>query len=515
MTDSHDIAALNENEKLFSDMMIESMPGVVYLYDSDGQFLRWNRNFEIVSGYSAEQIARMRPRDFFRAQEQQRIQEAIAEVFARGESSIEVPFLTSNGVLIPYLFTGRRVPFQGRTCLVGVGIDVSDRVAVQERLAQSEQQYRELVEYANSIILRWNSRGPVTFLNSYGQRFFGYSAAEIIGRHVLQTIVPPGESSGRDLQRLMEDICASPESYEQNINENVRRNGERVWIAWTNRIVRNAAGEVIEILSIGTDVTARKQAEEEREKRHRAEAADRVKSAFLATMSHELRTPLNSIIGFTGIVLQEMAGPLNAEQSKQLNMVRISARHLLALVNDVLDISKIEAGQFEVGQQPYNVPGSLHRVLAMIRPLAEAKQLALHARICAELGDALGDERRVEQILLNLLSNAVKFTDHGSVTLTAESLADCELPGGLSGPAVRVQVADTGIGIEARHLPLLFQPFSQIDCGLSRRHEGTGLGLAICRRLAGLMGGDISAASDFGRGSTFTVTLPLHTCEAT
>ncbi len=503
------------NEKLFSDMMIESMPGIVYLYDSHGRFLRWNRNFEIISGYSAQEIARMRPSEFFPVQDQQRVQKEIDAVFAQGESSIEAPFLAKNGVITPYLFTGRRVPFEGRTCLVGVGIDVSERVAAQERLAESEREYRELVEHANSIILRWNSRGHITFLNSYGQKFFGYSAGEIIGRHVLQTIVPPSESGGRDLQRLMEEICASPESYEQNINENIRRNGERAWIAWTNRIVRNAAGEVIEILSIGTDVTARKQAEEERQKRHRAEAADRVKSAFLATMSHELRTPLNSIIGFTGIVLQEMAGPLNPEQSKQLNMVRTSARHLLALVNDVLDISKIEAGQFEVGRHPFSLPDSLQRVLAMVRPLAEAKQLALHARISPQLGAAVGDERRIEQILLNLLSNAVKFTDHGAVTLTADELTDCELPGGLSGQAVRVRVADSGIGIEAEHLPLLFQPFSQIDFGLSRRHEGTGLGLAICRRLAELMGGDITVASEFGHGSTFTVTLPLHAGKVT
>src|SRR5262249_11024561 len=153
------------------------------------------------------------------------------------------------------------------------------------------------------------------------------------------------ESGGRDLARLMDRILENPASFEHNVNENVRRNGERVLIAWTNRIIRGRDGGVVEILSIGSDLTAQQQAEEEREKRHRAEAADRIKSAFLATMSHELRTPLNSIIGFTGIILQGLAGPLNPEQRKQLDMVRTSARHLLALVNDVLDISKIEAGQ--------------------------------------------------------------------------------------------------------------------------------------------------------------------------
>src|SRR5262249_41966310 len=145
------------------------------------------------------------------------------------------------------------------------------------------------------------------------QKFFGYSAGEIVGRHVMETIVPPSETGGRDLRRLMDQILADPTSFEQSINENIRRNGERVLIAWTNRIVYGASGEIEEILSIGSDITAQRQAAEEREKRQRAEAADHIKSAFLATMSHELRTPLNSIIGFTGIILQGLAGPLNDE----------------------------------------------------------------------------------------------------------------------------------------------------------------------------------------------------------
>jgi PAS domain S-box-containing protein len=307
--------------------MIESMPGVLYFYDLSGRFLRWNRTFEAVTGYTAAEIVHMNPLDFFVGPEKARVQERIAEVFEMGESSIEAEFTSKDGTVRPYFFTGRRVTFEGKPCLVGVGIDVSERKRAQDRLAESELKYRELVEHANSIILRWNSEGRVTFLNEFGQRFFGYSAEEIVGRHVLGTIVPDIESGGRDLRQLMDAICAAPEAFEQNINENMRRNGERVWIAWTNRIVRDGQGRVVEILSIGSDMTERKRAEAERERRRQAEAADRIKSAFLATMSHELRTPLNSIIGFTGIILQGLAGPLNAEQRKQLDMVRGSARH--------------------------------------------------------------------------------------------------------------------------------------------------------------------------------------------
>jgi len=499
------------SEKLFSDVMIESMPGILYFYDERGHFLRWNRNFETVSGYGREEIERMHPLEFFAAEQRPMVERQIAEALALGESAVEADLLAKDGTLTPYFVTGRRVPFEERSCLVGVGIDVSDRRRAEALIAESERKYRELVENANSIILRWNAEGRVTFLNEFGQRFFGYRADEIVGRHVIGTIVPTIESGGRDLDELMAEICAAPESFAQNENENIRRDGGRVRVAWTNRIVRDAEGRVVEILSIGTDVTARLQIEAEREARHRAEAADHIKSAFLATMSHELRTPLNAIIGFTGILLQGLAGPLNAEQEKQLDMVRASARHLLALVNDVLDISKIEAGQLEISRRAFDPRSSIAKVLDLVAPQAAEKRLALRADVAAELPAVTGDERRFEQILLNLLSNAVKFTAEGEVALVAE-LVPARAAG--DAPTLRVRISDTGPGIRREDLPKLFQPFRQLDTGLARQHDGTGLGLAICRRLAELMGGEVGAESEWGRGSTFSLTLPVRGSEA-
>jgi PAS domain S-box-containing protein len=410
--------------------------------------------------------------------------------------------------------------------LVGVVHDVTEREESARALQESERKYRELVENANSIILRWTREGRVTFLNEFGQRFFGFAADEILGRHVIGTIVPANDSGGQDLGELMEEILSDPAAFEQNVNENVLRSGERVWIAWTNRIVRNEQGLVSEILSIGTDVTEQRRSEEairelnatleQRVARRtaelavakdRAEAADRVKSAFLATMSHELRTPLNSIIGFTGIMLQELAGPLNDEQRKQLGMVRDSSRHLLALINDVLDISKIEAGQLDVSSVPFDLRASIEKAVSLAQPLADKKDLTLTATLAPQLGELVSDPRRVEQVLLNLLSNAIKFTDKGSVTLTADVLPAAERT---AVPAIRIAVADTGIGIKPQDLAELFQPFRQVDTGLARQHEGTGLGLAICRRLAGLLGGEIEAKSEWGEGSVFTLTLPAR-----
>ncbi len=389
-----------QSERRFSDTMIESMPGILYFYDRTGRFLRWNRNFERVSGYTGEEIARMHPLDFFAPEDREAVSAGIGQAFEGGEASVEAPFRAKDGGLTPYFFTGRRVDFEGRVCLVGVGIDVAERHRAEEALRSAK------------------------------------------------------------------------ETLEQKVTERT--------------------GELQAALV-------------------RAEAADRIKSAFLATMSHELRTPLNSIIGFTGIVLQGLAGPLNDEQTRQLGMVRGSARHLLELINDVLDISKIEAGQLEVRAEPFDVAEAIARVTASVQPLAEKKGLQLVTQVDPALHGMKGDRRRVEQILLNLLNNAIKFTERGSVTLTAERLAAHRFaPDAAAVAAVRLRVKDTGIGIKAEDLATLFQPFRQVDTGLARLHEGTGLGLAICRRLAMLMGGDISAASEWSLGSEFAVVLPLH-----
>jgi signal transduction histidine kinase/PAS domain-containing protein len=230
-----------------------------------------------------------------------------------------------------------------------------------------------------------------------------------------------------------------------------------------------------------------------------AESADRIKSAFLATMSHELRTPLNSIIGFTGVILQELAGPLNAEQKKQLGMVQISSRHLLALITDVLDISKIEAGQLTLGSESFNVLQSVEKVVRSVQPQAEAKGLQLRSALEPNVTTVTGDHRRIEQVLLNLLSNAIKFTDSGEVSI------NCTVEDGW----FAARVCDTGIGIAASDLVHLFRPFHQIDTGLARKYEGSGLGLSICRKLAEMMGGTISAESVPDQGSTFTFRFPV------
>ncbi|MCK9632133.1 MAG: ATP-binding protein [Methanoregula sp.] len=235
-----------------------------------------------------------------------------------------------------------------------------------------------------------------------------------------------------------------------------------------------------------------------------AESADRLKSAFLATMSHELRTPLNSIIGFSGILLQEMAGPLNEEQKKQLTMVSDSSEHLLALINDVLDLSRIEAGQLKIASERFEIRPVIDKTVRTIRPLAEAKHLALVLEVAPEVGMVTADSRRVEQVLLNLLSNAIKFTEQGEIRITCS----------LQETFVRISVADSGIGIKKEDLEKLFRPFTQVETGLTRKYEGTGLGLSISKRLVSLMGGTVDVESEPGRGSMFSFTVPAYRSES-
>jgi PAS domain S-box-containing protein len=263
---------------------------------------------------------------------------------------------------------------------------------------------------------------------------------------------------------------------------------------------RAAAIAALERSQLELEERVRLRTAELMEAKDAAESADHLKSAFLATMSHELRTPLNSIIGFTGIVLQRMAGPLTAEQSKQLGIVKVSAQHLLSLINDVLDISKIEAGQLEIQCGFFSMPQAIAKTVAAISPLAQKRGLALHTEISPEVDQIYSDQRRVEQILFNLIGNAVKFTDEGSVTIRCR----------LDGQQVITDIVDTGIGISPADQQSIFDPFRQADTGLARKREGTGLGLSICKRLVELLKGKIAMQSAPGEGSTFTLQLPLE-----
>jgi signal transduction histidine kinase/CheY-like chemotaxis protein len=240
--------------------------------------------------------------------------------------------------------------------------------------------------------------------------------------------------------------------------------------------------------------------QEAQEARTTAEQANELKTQFLANMSHELRTPLNSIINFTRILMSGLRGPLTDGQVDYLDRVRHSGEHLLGLINDILDLSKIEAGRMELFKEPINVGELVHSVMSSAAGLTKGKPIELHHEISANLPTVDVDRTRVRQILLNLLSNAAKFTDEGTITVRVVQ----------QGTEVFISVSDTGIGIAPENLQIVFEEFRQVEGSSNRRYEGTGLGLAICRRLIELHGGRIWVESELGVGSTFTFALPIR-----
>ncbi len=286
-----------------------------------------------------------------------------------------------------------------------------------------------------------------------------------------------------------------------------------LWLRTTGQAYRDN-GIIVRIGGVIQDITTRRRSEDElRQQRDQLEQLlaertaanarlrelDRLKSEFLSTMSHELRTPLNSIVGFTGILLKELAGPLNPEQHKQLTLVQSSSRHLLALINDLLDLSRIESGRIELQREPFDFADVVAEVAAFLLPVVAQKPVTLHHECSPPTLPLVGDRRRSLQVLLNLATNAVKFTEHGEVALAAR----------LEAGRIAVTVRDTGIGIRPDQMPHLFEAFRQLDATARRHYEGTGLGLHLSKKLLELLGGTIAVESAPGAGTTFTFTLPL------
>lgn len=367
-----------------------------------------------------------------------------------------------------------------------------------------EMQYYEIVENSNSIILRMDTKGDVTFFNRYAQSFFGYRQEEILGKNVIGTIVAPADSSGRDLKAMIDDMAMHPAEYVENKNENMLRSGERVWIAWTNKAVLDKDGRVKEIICIGNNITKLKQAEEEILKaKEAAESANKAKSSFLANMSHELRTPLNAIIGFSELMKDESVGVINEKQKEYLGYVWESGKHLLSLINDILDLSKVEAGKMELELSEFDLRELFKKSLMFVSDRATRKAVMLLTDINENVGFIRADERKIKQVIFNLVSNSLKFTPNGGkIGIQAEKRGENE---------ILVCVWDTGIGIEAKDAGKIFSEFEQITSDYSRQYAGTGLGLPLSKKFIELHGGRMWFESEGkDKGSRFYFTLPLN-----
>jgi len=395
--------------------------------------------------------------------------------------------------------------------------------------------YRLLVESVKDYaIFALDPNGYVVSWNPGAQRFKGYTASEIIGKH-FSVFYPPEDLAARKPQIELE-IAAEVGRLEDE-GWRVRKDGTQFWANVVITALRGADGELVGFAKVTRDLTqrraaelqaledarriaveealrraaemrstdlvdlldrTRRQAEEIEHRRNEADVANRTKTEFLAAMSHELRTPLNAIAGYVQLLMLGVRGPLTDEQAIDLGRIQRSQQHLLSLINDILNFSRLEAGAvtYEIGSVPLGTV--LEAATSMISLQAAAKQITLTLEPCPPTMRALADDSKLEQVLLNLLSNAVKFTQRGGhVSIRCEAADD----------HVLTRVQDDGPGIPADRLADIFEPFVQLDRALGNPREGVGLGLAISRDLARGMQGDLTVESIPGKGSTFTVSL--------
>src|SRR2546423_2075413 len=368
----------------------------------------------------------------------------------------------------------------------------------EERTGQSSG-LRAIIERLPDGIVIVDMTGKIRFANPAAAHLFDRSTDELVGTDFGFPVVS-GETTEIDI---------------------LQRRGGSVVYAELRVVETEWEDDQVQIVSL-RDITDRKQAQEraqvlafEREARLEAEAASRAKSEFLAIMSHELRTPLNAVLGYSELMELGISGPVTEQMREQIGRIRISAIHLLGLVNDILDLAKVEAGRLQVSSGSCSAAGTVAAAIALIQPQAAAGGLDLTVVRGPDPSPVYrGDDERVRQILVNLLSNAVKFTPHGgkiTVEIASSRTPDPDTRLQASRSYVSFRVTDTGAGIPDEKLMSIFDPFVQVESGHARSREGSGLGLTISRRLARLMGGDLTVMSELGEGSTFTLWLPADT----
>jgi PAS domain S-box-containing protein len=507
--------ALRESEE-FNRNLVENLPDIVAIYDSRGIVRFANRAGLNILGSPLSKVVGEPILSFVTDYQRGELERKMsARLSGAWLTSYEISIRTSSGKIIPAILQGVPIIYKKEPVVLLLMTNITERKQEERALYENEQRLTSIYNTVGDVIFQLsvepNEQYRFTSVNSAFSRTTGLPSNQVIGKTVNEIIPEPA-------------LSVVLEKYRQAIKEK----GIVRWEETTNYPVGLVTGEVsiapifdmtdscTFLIGSVHDITERKQAEQKLLEAHRdlekkvlerthelseanirLQGLDRLKSMFIASMSHELRTPLNSIIGFTGIMIKGMAGEINAEQKKQLGMVQDSARHLLALINDVIDISKIEAGKIEPGISTFNLADVIREVGNTFGPTAQERKIVLNMEIPGPI-TVTSDERRIKQIIINLVSNAIKFTDLGKIDLTVQ----------LREEVVEVRVMDTGIGIGKEDLEQIFHPFVRVMVP-GRLTEGTGLGLYLSKKLARFLGGDIVAESELHKGSVFTFSFPI------
>jgi PAS domain S-box-containing protein len=494
--------ALRASEQKYRTL-VEQLPAVVYLTAADEMEtpLYISPYLEELVGTSAEEALQrppgeswldyVHPEDRARVVELNRRSDEEAGPF-RAEyrtlrSDGSYVWVRENSVPI-YDAQGQIVAWQG------VLLDISDRIEAEEAQAR----LAAIVEGAEDAIISFALDGTIASWNHGAERLYGYRAAEMVGQSYTALLPDP---DAEDTTPRLDELGEQPTRYEATRR---RADGTLIEVAVSLSPIRDRSGRVTGASSIVRDITERKRAEAAlRSALEGAHAATQAKSQFLAILSHELRTPLQAVLGYADFLLHDPSATLGAEQREDIGYIHHGARRMVTLIDQMLDLSRMEAGRLELNVTDVDLAEIIEQVRQDVAPQAEAKGLTLTVSAQPDLPPVRADAGRLRQILLNLAGNAVKFTEEGTVTISATAA-----PAG-----VDIAVSDTGIGIAPDAQSRIFEEFQQIDSAQTRRHGGAGLGLAIARGLAERMGGQISVMSQPGAGSTFTLHLPSRESE--
>lgn len=487
-------------------LLVESVDDyAIFALDTSGYILSWNAGAQRFKGYTADEIIGKHFSIFY---PREKIEEGFPDYELReaarvGRFEDEGWRIRKDGTRFwaNVVITALHDPSGHLVGYAKVTRDLTERRVAEEALRESEERFRLLVQGVKDYaIFMLDPNGKISTWNAGAQRIKGYTAEEIIGKHF--SIFYPQEDldDGKPARELR--IATKTGVYEEE-GWRLRKDGTRFWASVVITALRRADGTLAGFAKVTRDLTERRAQQERAIEAARQAAisdeANRAKSDFLAAMSHELRTPLNAIGGYTDLLAMGVRGPVTPEQLEDLERIKRSQQHLLGIINDILNFSRIEAGQTTYDLTAVPMSDVMKDVGHMIEQQAAAKGLTFKLNECQPKVIAWADRPKVEQILINLLSNAIKFTSEGEVTLKCE-WHDAQ--------KVAVTVADTGVGIPADQLERIFEPFVQVGRSLTQGHEGTGLGLAISRDLARAMGGDVAVTSEVDKGSQFRLILP-------
>lgn len=462
--------------------------------DEAGKVVRWSSGASNVFGFSANEAIGQFLEDLtVPAEKREEYQSLLRDASALEPTRIETVRRHKSGAPLHIDLLSRRIGTPGLGYVLFIERDVTDR-----QLA--DQKFRGLLEAAPDAVVIVGPSGRIELVNSQVDRLFGYPRDQLIGQNV-EILLPEASRALHAQHRTTFFERPRVRSMGEGLELYARRcDGTEFPVEISLSPLATEDGTLVSAAI--RDMTERKRVRVQlQEQNQQLAQASRAKSQFLASMSHELRTPLNAIIGFTETLLMLLAGPLNEEQTQQLQTVQAAGFHLLSLIDDLLDLTRIESGQTDMVLREVDCEEIANACVAEMQPLAQAKGLGLFHDVSEEKVCVMADPRMLHQILLNLMGNAVKYTDRGSVRLQVHATRTEHAA------SVLFQVIDTGIGIAPGDHERLFQAFSQLGVP-GRAVEGVGLGLYLSARLAEALGGCIDFRSTLGVGSVFTLTLP-------